>query len=153
MNIKEFRLSKGLSQPKLAEALGIGTSTIGGYESGRINPSEKVLAKIKEVFGVDLNAPAEAAKPAKEAKPAKKAAKPKAKKAETAEAKPAAPKKPARPAAKKAVNVVIQSAMGGEIALTEIIAKVGDVDALYIKPEENAAYWVKGEESGAVNLW
>ena len=26
-------------------------------------------------------------------------------------------------------------------------------DQVYIKPEENKAYWVKGDESGAVELW
>ena len=128
MTIKEFRLSLKLSQPKLAQALGIGVSTIGGYESGRINPSQKVIDKIKEVYGIDLNAPVEA--PA-EKKPAKRAA-----------------------ARKKAAPVVfIQSAMGGEISTEEIMAKVGDADTVYIKPEENAAYWVKGDLSGAVNLW
>ena len=127
MTIKEFRLAQGLSQPKLAQALGIGVSTIGGYESGRINPSKKVIDKIIEVYGVDLNAPVEA--PA-EKKPAKRA-----------------PKKKAAPV------VFIQSAMGGEISTEEILAKVGDVDTVYIKPEDNAAYWVKGDLSGAINLW
>lgn len=128
MTIKEFRLSQKLSQPKLAQALGIGVSTIGGYESGRINPSQKVIDKIKEIYGIDLKAPVEAPV---EQKPAKRAA-----------------------AKKKAAPVVfIQSAMGGEISTEEILSKVGDVDTVYIKPAENAAYWVKGDLSGAVNLW
>ena len=50
MTIKEFRQSQGLSQPKLAKALGIGVSTVGGYETGKINPSQKVLDKIREVI-------------------------------------------------------------------------------------------------------
>ena len=126
MTIKEFRLAQGLSQPKLAHALGIGVSTIGGYESGRINPSQKVIEKIKEIYGIDLEARQEA--PVEE--------------------------KAAQPAGRKAAPVVfIQSAMGGEISTDEILAKVGDVDTVYIKPAENAAYWVKGDLSGAVNLW
>lgn len=139
MNIKEFRKLQGLSQTKLAEALGIGVSTVGGYESGRINPSEKVIARIKEVFNVDLNAVAEAVEDAVVA----------------AEAKSAGPKKPVKAAPKKAAKaeVIIQSPMGGEITADEILAKVGDVDKVYVRVDQNAAYWVKGEESGAVNLW
>ena len=163
MTIKEFRQSQGLSQPKLAKALGIGVSTVGSYETGKINPSQKVLDKIKEVYGVDLSAP-EAA-PAKKtrkkaapkaekaetkAAPAKKAAKP-AK--EEKAAKPAAPKKPVRSRAKKDTDIIIQSPLGGEITLTDILAKVGDVDRVYVRVDQNAAYWVKGEASGAVNLW
>lgn len=193
MTIKELRQQLQLSQPKLAKALGIGVSTIGGYETGRISPSDKVVAKIKETFGVDLNAiataveekaaavieeekavlaqaekeaaPAEKKAPAKP-KRAKKAAAPAAEeKAAPAEKKAKAPaekkakaapaekkEKPAR-AKKVAAKIVIQSVMGGEIAIEDILAKVGDVDTVYVKPEENAAYWVKGDQSGAVNLW
>ena len=166
MTIKEFRQSQGLSQPKLAKALGIGVSTVGSYETGKINPSQKVLDKIREVYGVDLNAPeaapakkaARKAAPKAEAKaaPAKKAAKPaKAEKAAKAEkpAKAAAPKKPVRSRAKKETDIIIQSPLGGEITLTDILAKVGDVDRVYVRVDQNAAYWVKGEASGAVNLW
>ena len=162
MNIKEFRKAQGLSQTKLAEALGIGVSTVGGYEAGRINPSDKVIAKIKEIFNVDLNAVA----PAKKAAPAKKTAEKKApaKKAEVvqeAEVKPvkrANAKKPVKAAAKKAEakaapDVIIQSPMGGEITAADILARVGEVDKVYVRVDQNAAYWVKGEESGAVNLW
>ena len=142
MTIKEFRQSQGLSQPKLAKALGIGVSTVGGYETGKINPSQKVLDKIKEVYGVDLSAP--------EAAPAKKAAKPVK---EEKPAKPAAPRKPVRSRTKKDTDIIIQSPLGGEITLTDILAKVGDVDRVYVRVDQNAAYWVKGEASGAVNLW
>ena len=160
MTIKEFRQSQGLSQPKLAKALGIGVSTVGSYETGKINPSQKVLDKIKEVYGVDLSAP--------EAAPAKKTRKkaaPKAEKAETKaapakkaakpakEEKPAAPKKPARGRAKKETDIIVQSPLGGEITVSDILAKVGDVDRVYVRVDQNAAYWVKGEASGAVNLW
>ena len=52
-----------------------------------------------------------------------------------------------------ATAIIIQSPMGGEIDVTEILAKVGPVDKVYIRVDQNAAYWVKGDESGAVNLW
>ena len=186
MTIKEFRLSQKLSQPKLAKALGIGVSTVGNYETGRIKPSDKVIAKIKEVFGVDLEntaapAPAVETTPAVEKK-AKKPAKRGRKEKEAAPAVEEAPTKKPRTRKKKAelaaapvdesllqmqtnaeaaVNalfdakgtVIIQSPMGGEITPEEVLAKVGPVDKVYVRVDENAAYWVRGNESGAVNLW
>ena len=54
----------------------------------------------------------------------------------------------------KKVDIVIQSPMGGEITAEEILAKLPlPVDKVYIRVDQNAAYWVKGDESGAVNLW
>ncbi len=68
--------------------------------------------------------------------------------------KAAAEKKPAKPAVKKsAPALVIQSPFGGEITPEEICAKVGEADMVYVRVDENKAYWVKGEETGAVDLW
>lgn len=50
-------------------------------------------------------------------------------------------------------TVIIQSPMGGEITPEEVLAKVGPVDKVYIRVDQNTAYWVRGDESGAVNLW
>ena len=50
-------------------------------------------------------------------------------------------------------KVVIQSPMGGSIAPEEVLAKTGPVDSVYIRVDENKAYWVKGEETGSVDLW
>ena len=79
-----------------------------------------------------------------------KAAKPAAKKAA---AKPAAKAPAKKPAAKKAVEVIIQSPMGGNITPEEIMAKVGKADKVYIRVDENKAYWVRGKETGSVDLW
>ena len=50
--------------------------------------------------------------------------------------------------------VIIQSPDGHEITVDEIISKIGiQVDKIYIRVDKNAAYWVKGEENGSVNLW
>jgi len=59
------------------------------------------------------------------------------------------------PRAKKALKteIIIQSPMGGNITPEEVLAKVGQVDQIYIRVDENKAYWVKGEESGSVDLW
>ena len=209
MTIKEFRQSQGLSQPKLAKALGIGVSTVGGYETGKIKPSAKVIAKIREVFGVDLGAATSAAVEAapakkaskakkaatvaveekKEAAPAKKTSKAKKEEAAPAPAKktsktkkaatvaveekkeaapakktsktkkeeaaptPAKTSKPKKTVSSKQTAIVIQSPMGGEITTEDILAKVGDVDTVYVRVDQNAIYWIKGEKSGAVNIW
>ena len=106
-----------------------------------------------------VKAPAEKAA-AKTAKPAVKAAV-KAAVKKVAEKKPAAKKAAAKPAvkaaakpsAKKAVEVIIQSPMGGNITPEEILAKVGKADKIYIRVDENKAYWVRGKETGSVDLW
>ena len=85
--------------------------------------------------------------------PAKKAAAKTAKPAAKAAAKPAAKKAAAKPAAKKAVEVIIQSPMGGNITPEAILAKVGKADKIYIRVDENKAYWVRGKETGSVDLW
>ena len=85
---------------------------------------------------------------------------PVAKKTETAKvekpaAKKTAEKKPTvkKAAAKKTAEVIIQSPLGGEITGAEILARVGDVDKVYVRVDENKAYWVRGEETGSVDLW
>ena len=80
---------------------------------------------------------------------------PAAKKAAAKKAAPKAAAKPAekKPAAKKAVEVIIQSPMGGNITPEAILAKVGKADKIYVRVDENKAYWVRGEETGSVDLW
>ena len=101
---------------------------------------------------------APAAEPAPvEEKPAKKPAKPrksvKAEKPVKAEKKPAKEEKPAKEKKPAKPVIIIQSPLGGEITAEEILAKTGKVDRVYVKVDENAAYWVNGDQSGAVNLW
>lgn len=59
----------------------------------------------------------------------------------------------AKAAAKKTVEVIIQSPMGGNITPEEILAKVGKADKIYVRVDENKAYWVRGTETGSVDLW
>ena len=70
----------------------------------------------------------------------------------TAGKKPAARKQTAKKKAKEP-RVVIQSPMGGEITVYAILARVGDVDTVYIRTDMNKAYWVKGTETGNIDLW
>ena len=92
------------------------------------------------------NAAAKKAAPAKKEAPAKKAAPAKA------EA-PAAKKSATKKAAKKATEVIIQSPYGGEISYAEILAKVGEAEKVYVRVDQNKAYWVRGLETGDVDLW
>ena len=108
-------------------------------------PTKKKAEEVKEVKEVK--------KPAAKAKAAAKkvAADVKAEAAKV-EKKVAAKK----PAAKKAApknEVIIQSPMGGVITHAEILAKTGSVDKVYVRVDENKLYWVKGEESGSVEIW
>lgn len=75
--------------------------------------------------------------------------------AEKAPAKKSAEKKPVakKAAAKKTAEVIIQSPLGGEITGAEILARVGNVDKVYVRVDENKAYWVRGDETGSVDLW
>lgn len=85
------------------------------------------------------------------------AAKAKAATRKVAEDVKAAEKKVAarKPTAKKAPKneVIIQSPLGGNITPAEVLAKVGPVDQVYVRVDENKAYWVRGEETGSVDLW
>ena len=67
------------------------------------------------------------------------------------------------PAAKKTVSpeVSVQSLLGGEISIDEIIRRVNekvggaahDTFKIYIKSEENRAYYVADDKTGYVELW
>ena len=121
-------------------------------ETKKAEVTKTVKAAVK---GVAEGAAAAAKKVA--AKPTAKKAAPKPAAKKTA-AKPAAKKAAAKPAAKKAaakkaVEMIIQSPMGGNITPEEILAKVGKADKVYIRVDENKAYWVSGKETGSVDLW
>ena len=137
MNIKELRKSKKLTQAAFAEAIGVKAANITAVETGRRGMTGEVIAKIKEVFGVDVETEVKA-------KANNKAEK----------------KIPKKSQEKK--GLIIQSPMGGEITPDEILAKistatkgsgVGKVDTIYVRVDENKAYWVKGKKSGSVDLW
>ena len=115
----------------------------------------KKAEEVKTVKAPAKKAAAKTAKPAAKAaaKPAVKKAAEKKPVAKAAEKKPAAKKAAAKPAAKKTVEVIIQSPMGGNITPEAILAKVGKADKIYIRVDENKAYWVRGKETGSVDLW
>ena len=49
--------------------------------------------------------------------------------------------------------VIIQSPDGREITVDKIRAKIGTVEKIYVRHDEGKAYWVRGKETGSVELW
>ena len=53
--LKEARIASGLTQKQLAEKLGIGGTTVTGYEKGNSEPNVNTIGKIMEILHVDAN--------------------------------------------------------------------------------------------------
>ena len=53
--------------------------------------------------------------------------------------------------------LIIESTMGGQISAEEIIKRVmdkrSDAEKVYVKPEENKAYFTYGDSVGHIDLW
>ena len=47
----------------------------------------------------------------------------------------------------------IQPSMGSEITPEEIPVKVYNVDKVYVRLDQNKLHWVKGDETGSVDIW
>lgn len=90
---------------------------------------------------------------------AKKAATKSARKAKTAVKEAAAKvektaKKPAAKAKTAKLEIVVQSPMGGNITAEEIASKIpAGCSNVFVRVDQNKLYWVKGEETGAVDIW
>lgn len=156
MTIKELRTKEGLSQSEMAKRLGIATSAIGHMENGRMKVSPKIAAKAKEEFGVDLDIePKAARKPVKEKVKATEAKVEKAAKATAQKAKKTVKK--AEATAKKPtkkLEIIVQSPMGGNISDAEIAAKLPKgTETVFVRVDQNKLWWIKGEETGSVDIW
>ena len=109
-------------------------------------PAKKSQAKKKaaaekpaETVTAEAAAPVEApAAPVEKKAPAKKAA-----------TKKSAPKK----AAAATPTIILQSEFGGEVTAEQILSKVGEVDKIYVRIDQNKLYWVKGDETGDKDIW
>ena len=151
MTIRELRKERKLTQEAFAASIGVSVVSVRAYEAGRTVPGEKVRAAIRDRYGVDV-ALVEKTPGGKKVAAKKTAAKPVAKQAEPKQKKAATAKK--RVAAKKEPQIIVQSPLGGEITPFAILAKVGqDVDKVYIRVDLNKAFWVRGSETGNVDLW
>lgn len=181
LELIKIREDKKLSKADFAKLIGITAMMQGRYESGKISIPEELEKKIlalaarkaatdtvkkevkkatkkagKKVAEDALKAGAGAAavgvvKKGVEKKSPKKTAAKTEKKAELKE------KKTSTKSKKKSVSVpkvYIESLLGGTITPEEVLERVpNDAENVYIKPEENKAYWVRGDESGDVELW
>ena len=137
------------SEPAEIAANAAVTQTMEEAVQQAVEAHEKVEAAVKKAAPKAKKAVKDTAKAAKAAKATVK---------KTAEiAKTGSKKAPAKIKDNKAAvptTVFIQSPLGGEITSAEILAKVGtDVDRVYVRVDQNKAYWVKGEETGSVDLW
>ena len=114
----------------------------------RKTETKKTTAVKKTAGAAAKAAPKAAAKAAPKA-----AAKAAVKSAVKAAPKAAAKKPAAKKAAPKAVEYIIQSPLGGEITPAEILKKIGKAEKIYIRVDQNKAYWTDGKKSGSVDLW
>ncbi len=74
--------------------------------------------------------------------------------ARTAKAKAEEVKAAAEAVRPAALNIVIQSPMGGSITVEEIAAKLPEgAESVFVRVDHNKLYWVRGEETGAVDIW
>ena len=170
MNLKEVREKAKLSQAAFAKTIGVSSSAVASVEAGRMKTSQKIIDKVKEVYGEVIEPEVKKVQAAEKkveekieavekkaeavvngAIETKEKAEKKVKKTTKAAGAVAAgavkkvlPKKP---------EVVIQSPMGGEITPEAILAKIGEADKVYVRVDVNKAYWVKGDEAGSVDLW
>ena len=74
--IKQHRKKLGLTQKALAAKLGVSVPSVVNWESGKMTPRGKNLAKVEKLLGTKSTAPKKTAKKAA-AKPKKKAGRPK----------------------------------------------------------------------------
>lgn len=59
-----------------------------------------------------------------------------------------------RAARKASLEIIIQSPMGGAISTDEIVKKVPrGATAVYVRVDENKLYWVKGDDTGSIDIW
>lgn len=159
----KIREQKQLTKKDMAALLGVTAMLYGRYEKGSCAIPEEIAEKLKAAddarVATEIEVKKNTRKAARKAKETVEEAAVEV--AEAVDDKRVAEeievKKTVRKAArkvKKAVEILIESRMGGQISPEEIVLRVPEgVEKIFIKPEENKAYWVKGDETGAVELW
>ena len=147
--LKQMRKEKKLTRKAVAEQSGMSIATYSAYEDGKRLPKRNPenYDKLAAVFGCNAeylkNDSAEAEAPSQS-------------KSEKAPRKRAARKLKSESADTSPIRMELQF---GEqaIDMDAIAAKARALDAditnLYIKPEENAVYYVAGEKSGSFELF
>ena len=63
-------------------------------------------------------------------------------------------KKPVKKVKAPKLEIYIQSPMGGNITPEEVAAKMPEgTEACFVRVDQNLIWWVRGEETGAVEIW
>jgi transcriptional regulator with XRE-family HTH domain len=165
--LKTIRESLKMTKSEFAKELDISPLVLGRYEKGSLEIPEVVAQKAlsivdvphKKTFVEKLEEGLTALEHAEEiTTPTMEkdfAADAKAAPAEEAAAEKKE-KKPAKKSGKKSAPVFyIESVMGGQITTKEIEERLpAGVEAVYIKPEENKAYFTTSDgEDGSIELW
>ena len=154
----KIREEKKLTKGAFAKLVGISPMMQGRYESGKVVIPEKLEEKVKEIAQTVETASAPVAEKKRKSiktEDLKKVADAVVEKVkETAtEVKKTTPKKKA--AKKPALS--IQSLLGGSITTEEIIERVQkvapDAEEIYVKTEENKAYYTAKSGDGFIILW
>ena len=133
--LRQIRCASGLSQREFAESIGVSKSTIGNCEIGMQGINDQIWARIKEKYphnghheaGIDDDHNGQ--DDGRDQDDGQMAV------------------------GRRAPAIIIQSQDGREITPEEIISRVGKADHIYVRVDHNAAYWVRGEETGKVELW
>ena len=136
--LKKLRKEKGLSRKEAAEKSGIGIASYSAYEDGKRLPKRNPESydRLAVLFGVNVDYLKDDSQGDEPVVPA--------------QVRKRAPRK------KKDSPVQVELQYGeGAVSLDTVIAKAREIGAtnIYIKPEENAVYYVAGEESGSFDLF
>ena len=137
--LRRIRCASGLSQREFAESIGISKSVIGNCESGIQGLSDRVWARIKEKYP-DCALPREKVDGQGDEQGDVRAQDDVRNDNQMA-------------VGRRAPTIIIQSPTGAEITPKEIVARVGEAEKIYVRVDHNAAYWVRGEETGKAGLW
>ena len=139
--LKEIRLAHNMTQKQLADLIGKSNTTVTGYEKGAVKVPAAVAETLRKWVAAQKKEPVLDTEPVEEE-----------------EEEPEEYQEILDLAAEEdLVPVIVQSMMGGSIRVEDVVRKVMEVapraDAIYIKPEENRAYWTAGKKAGHVILW
>ena len=152
--IKELRTRNNMTLKAFGESIGVSESAVSSYESGKKKPGQETLEKISQVYDVSrewlMGEVSDVQETTRMVKAAVEIAAPVIAEdaAEAVEEIRGAGKE------KKKPELVIESLAGNQISPEEIFAKLPEsAEKVYVKPDENKAYWTGGEETGSINLW
>ena len=63
-------------------------------------------------------------------------------------------KKPVKKVKASKLEIYIQSPLGGNITPEEVAARMPEgTEACFVRVDQNLIWWVRGEETGAVEIW